>query len=149
GRAVAATLGYQPNIHTGRLDFNDNTHALYPGMLFYQETSCKCFAQGGFQFRVPLEGDNVYTFDYALSFGYWLYRHPSCDMGCGNGGCMSCGSKPWITGLVPQIEFYGKEVIGDATITNPFGIDPLRFSGPAGPTFFNPFVYEEPRHVYD
>jgi hypothetical protein len=153
GRVVSATLGYQPDIDTGRLEFNDNTHALYPGMLFYDEVSCRCFAQGGFQFRVPLEDNNVYTFDYAVSFGYWLWRHPSCDGNwygdCGHGGCH--GHRPLIIGLVPQIEFFGKEVIGDATITNPFGLDPLPFfdSSTGTTTFFNPFVYEEPRHVYD
>lgn len=153
GRAVSATLGYQPNIETGRLEFNDNTHALYPGMLFYQEMSCKCFAQGGFQFRVPIEdsNNNIYTFDYALSFGYWLWKHPSLEGGGWGNGCQGCGKTPLILGLVPQVEFFGKEVIGDATIENPFGLDPLSFfdSSTGTTTFFNPFVYEEPRHVYD
>jgi hypothetical protein len=146
-RAVSATLGYQPDIDTGRLEFNDNCHAVYPGLLFYQETGARCFMQGGCQFRIPLEDNNIYTFDFALSFGYWLWRHESCGgygHGYGHGDCMGC-KKPLITGIVPQIEFFGKEVIGDDTITDPFGIDPIDYSG----TFFNPFVYREPRHVYD
>jgi len=149
GRAVSATLGYQPDIDTGLLEFNDNCHAVYPGMLFYQDVNCRTFVQGGFQFRIPLEDNNIYTFDYAISFGYWLWRHPSLDNNCGFGDCYGCGKKPLILGLIPQVEFFGKHVIGDATIENPFGLQPLDFGSPGAPLFFNPFVYEEPRHVYD
>jgi len=145
---LAGLLGYQPDVGTGFLTFNDRCHSLTPGMLFLclSDHHPRGFVQGGFQFRIPLESNNVSTFDYVLAAGCWLWRHPSLD---GSEGACFPGRRPWVVGLVPQIEVYGKHVINDATITDPFGLRPLLLGISDPPFFFNPFVYEEPRHVYD
>lgn len=149
GFVLSGVLGYQPHFSSGFLEFNDRCHSLTPGMLFLlqDEHHPHLFYQGGFQFRIPLESNNVTTFDYVLSVGYWLWRHPSLDAVDADG--TGWGRRPWILGVVPQVEVYGKHVVGDATITDPFGLGPLNVGSETTPAPFNPFVYEEPRHVYD
>lgn len=149
GFVLSGVLGYQPDVRTGFLEFNDTCHSLSPGMLFIYQDECheRVIVQGGFQFRIPLESNNVSTFDYVLSAGYWLWRHPSLDAVEADG--VDWGRRPWVLAVVPQIEVYGKHVIGDATITDPFGLGPLNVGTLASPIPFNLFVYEEPRHVYD
>jgi hypothetical protein len=155
GTVVSAILGIQPQHSTEAGAFNDDTTALYPGMLFLN-ASDSLLLQGGFQVRIPWGGNQVYTFDWALSAGYWLYRDPSTLHNGGWANCGSCcggGKGGWIRGILPQVEIYGKHVIGDATITDPFDF-------PAGVQIFDsstgtfsllrfPFTYEEPRHVFD
>jgi hypothetical protein len=166
---VSAILGFEPETETDPFEFKEERSRLYPGALFYKD--CGDFIlQGGFQFGIPLSENQVHTFDWALSLGYWLYRNPRCcDLGCaysrygnGCGGCSGCGGGDWcggcgwlkgsILGVIPQVELYGKHVLGDATVTSPFNT----------PTFFDIddslpgdeysgtiFLFEEPRNVID
>ncbi|MCS6977474.1 MAG: hypothetical protein NZM31_10770 [Gemmatales bacterium] len=149
GFVLSGLLGYQPYFGSSLLEYNDRCHSLTPGLLFLCQDECHqhAFVQGGFQFRIPLESNNVTTFDFVLSAGFWLWRHPSLDAVDTDG--VGWGRRPWVLGLVPQVEVYGKHVVGDATITDPFGLGPLNVGSETTPAPFNPFVYEEPRHVYD
>jgi hypothetical protein len=147
---VSAVLGVQPQVHSGILAYKDDATSWYPGMLFFNQYSENVILQGGCQFRLPWGGNQVYTFDYGLSVGYYLYKAPCCDMGCSGGT-----HDAFLQGIVAQVELFGKHVIGDATVTNPFGTDYIQIE--VGDDFFSqtanigssPFIYTEPRTVYD
>jgi hypothetical protein len=148
--ALAATLGISPEIGVDRGEFLDPATRIYPGLLFYGEQG-NLIVQAGLQFGIPWGGNDVYTVDHAVSVGYWLYRadngHGDCYGGYGCHG--GCGRKSWLVGIIPQVEVYGKHVIGDATITDYAGTDAINFGSGSTLIVFNPFVYEEPRHVID
>lgn len=150
GSVVSATLGIQLQTDRNVGGIHDDTTAYYPGLLAYQEVGKNAFIQSGVQFRLPWGGNQVYTVDYGLSFGYWLYRHPSLEYGCGWGGYAASCHKPLILGIIPMVELYGKHVLGDATITDPFGFNAgtLPFADVFG-NFTAPVTFEEPRNVYD
>jgi hypothetical protein len=144
---LSATLGVTPETSVDQGDFNENTTKIYPGMLYYETLGPSLFTQGGFQFGIPVRGDQITTFDWSVSLGYWLYR----DCNLGNSCCCNSG----ITGIIPQVNLLGKHAVGDATRSNAFGIasdvvgfDPDGF-GPA-PSFTGTLsVYTEPQDVLD
>jgi len=163
--AVSATLGFLPETSIDAFEFKENHSRIYPGALFL--SNCGDFIlQGGIQFGIPLKDDQLKTFDWAISLGYWLYRNPSycdqpygcgqygygyghgCGMGCGHG----CGLGGGIMGIIPQIELLGKHVLGDATTFSAFDF-PTTFDptpGSPGDEFTDPFLFfEEPRNVID
>ncbi len=132
---VSFVFGIQPQVPQDLAAIKDDTTRLYPGLLLYRQVTDRLFMQGGFQFGLPLEGNQVYTYDWAVSSGYWIYRHASLDPYCYD--CTTCCGQPLVVGIIPQVELLGKHVLGDATITEPFGL--------SGPGIF----FEEPRHVVD
>lgn len=154
---LSGTLGYAPEASTTGTVINDDHDRVYPGILYYRQLSDDSFLQAGSQFGIPVHGEQ-YTWDWALSYGFWAYRHSSidpccsCGGGCGcggyGGGCgSSCGcgcqcDQPCLLGIVPQIELLGKHVIGDTTFNAPSGL-------PSGGPFIPWFVGEEPRHIMD
>jgi len=97
GTVVSGILGFQFQDDIEDAELKEDTTKIYPGMLVYTTLSNDSYMQGGFQFGLPLEGVQVYHFDWALAYGRYLYRHRchgrynSC--GCGDAcGCESdCG----------------------------------------------------------
>jgi hypothetical protein len=143
---ISAILGLEPQTNTKRAELSDDTTRIYPGALFLHNYSESLFVQGGFQFSIPTESNQVTTFDYALSLGYWLYRNPSLEGGC-HQQC-GCGDSSFVLGIVPQIEILGKHVVGDATVTDPFGLG-AGYDLNGDSISDDIFVYEEPRTVLD
>jgi hypothetical protein len=146
---LSATLGITPETSVSPGEFNENTTKLYPGMLYYETLSPDLFTQGGFQFGIPLREDQITTFDWSVSLGYWLYR--DCSLQCGR-CCSGCG----ITGIIPQVNLLGKHTVGDDTRANAFGFssdvsgfDPDGSIGPAPPFTGTLLVYTEPQDVLD
>jgi hypothetical protein len=142
---LSATLGVTPETSVDKGDFNENTTKIYPGMLYYETISPDLFTQGGFQFGIPVTDDQITTFDWSVSLGYWLYR--DCNLG-------NCCCNSGITGIIPQINLLGKHTVGDDTRTNAFGFS---FSGGFDPDNGGPIspfsgafaTYVEPQHVLD
>lgn len=150
---LSATLGITPQTSVQQGALNENTTKLYPGMLYYEMLGPNLFTQGGFQFGIPTREDQIYTFDWSLSLGYWLYR--DCNLNCCNSCCSHSCASGRITGIIPQVNFLGKHTLGDGTRFNAFGI-PTAVSGfdPDGlggvPSFTgNLAIYNEPRDVID
>jgi hypothetical protein len=138
---LSATLGVTIDTGADQGDFNEDTTKIYPGMLYYETLGSGLFTQGGFQFGIPTESDQITTFDWSISLGYWLYQDCSLSRGC------CCCNSGRITGLIPQVNLLGKHVIGDETRENAFGLGSLNQSlismGAA------PLVYSEPEDVLD
>jgi hypothetical protein len=132
GTVVSATLGFQPQTSISPFELREKTTRYYPGFLFYHCLGCNWFLQGGMQAGIS-DRDAPNTLDYALSLGWWFYRYDPC----------ACPwYKPCITGIIPQVEVFGKDVIANGG-NNPFDIplDPLGGGGQAS--------FREARHVYD
>src|SRR5262249_34000701 len=129
-RVVSAILGFQPQISNSPGELKEETTRFYPGVLFYQNLNDNLFVQGGFQFGLSTS-NLAQTFDYASGAGYWRYREQKngcCECGGGRGRC--------VTGIVPQVEFYGKNVmVGSQNLAFDLGTNNLGF--------------REGRNVYD
>ncbi len=146
---VSATLGLTPQTSIEQGDFDENTTKFYPGMLYYETLSPQLFTQGGFQFGIPVRNDQITTFDWSVSLGYWLYR--DCNLNC----CRCCNSGQ-ITGIIPQVNLLGKHTVGDGTRNNAFGFNSavVGFSPDPDdllvPTFTGSLaLYREPNDVLD
>jgi hypothetical protein len=132
GTVVSAIFGVQPQTSTNEFELHEKTTRYYPGVLFYQAVGCDWFLQGGFQASISSR-DAPNTLDYAVSLGCWLYRADPCDY---------LWHKPCLTGIIPQIEVFGKNVIANGE-NNPFDI-------PGNPAVFNSQApFREARNVYD
>jgi hypothetical protein len=131
--AWSLTLGVQPQIASHDGELHEKSTRILPGFLFQQSLIGGLFVQGGMQMGISDRNDTN-TLDYALSFGYWLYAAPQpCPTAC---------CRPWLTGLVPQVEFYGANVVANQHS------DPFELQGnPSVPNSSAP--YQEPRNVYD
>jgi hypothetical protein len=145
---LTATLGLTPQTSIDAGDFDENTTKIYPGMLYYETIDRNWFTQGGFQFGIPVRDDQISTFDWSLSLGYWLYRD------CSLNSCHCCCSSGMVTGIIPQINLLGKHTVGDDNRNNAFGFDTFQFVDPDGfgpvPSFTGPLaVYTEPQSVLD
>jgi hypothetical protein len=114
---ISALFGVQPEIGSG-VTAQERATTYYPGALFYHRCGC-AFVQGGFQVAFS---DRAYndpdTFDYGLSLGYWLYRAAAC----GEQHCI-------VTGVVPQVEVFGSEVLTNGNRVRPDTIDGVTFIG--------------------
>jgi len=133
-RAVSAILGFQPQISNSPGELKEETSRIYPGMLFYRSLNDNLFVQGGFQFGLNT-ANLAQTFDYAIGLGYWLYRDQ-------DGGCDCGGRGRFVSGVVPQIEFYGKNIM--------VGSQHLAFDLPTSPAAgSSSFGFHEDRNVYD
>jgi hypothetical protein len=130
---LSATLGITPETSVDAGDLDEDTTKLYPGMLYYETLSPQLFTQGGFQFGIPFEDDQITTFDWSVSLGYWLYQ--DCSLVCGN----CCCNHGQITGIIPQVGILGKHVLGDEERLNAFGFSSTSFGT----------IYREPQDVID
>jgi hypothetical protein len=115
---LSAILGFSPQVSASANELHERTTRFFPGMLFFRSIGDNLFVQGGGQFGIATN-DAPQTIDYAVSFGYWLYRDPRLDIAGRridhNGQCCECNcERRWIAGLIPQIEILGKNVIGNS-----------------------------------
>lgn len=111
---VSAIFGLQPQISVTEGEPRDRATLFYPGMLFYRNVSDNLFVQGGFQVGVPSNNNFTTTLDYALSFGYWLYRNDEVS---------DCGRRPLLTGIIPQVEFFGRNTLAGSTVVDDLDMD--------------------------
>jgi hypothetical protein len=91
---VSGILGVQFQDGFEEKEVKEDDTKIYPGMLAFHTLANDNFLQGGFQFGLPLEGTQVYHFDWALGYGKFLYKDPCwgrCGHGSGCGGCGDCG----------------------------------------------------------
>jgi hypothetical protein len=105
---VSAIFGVQPEIGSGTTA-QERATTYYPGLLMYRAMGDNAFMQGGFQYGFSDRGYNTPdSLDYAISLGYWLYRAPQCE--CDRG----------LTGIIPQVEFFGSNIIrgGDRNVAS-------------------------------
>ena len=158
---VSGALGIAPQIRHRRASIQENTSRLIPGLLFLHVLDDdRWILQGGTGFSLPTQTDQIYTWDYGLSIGRYLYRHESLVTGE--------PTDKFLLGIVPMFEVIGKEVIGRNDVRGAFGLNsnaPLTSPGTFSPvdgsrTVFLPqdpsrsfnsaaFLFEEPRHVVD
>jgi hypothetical protein len=131
--AWALSLGIQPQTASHNGELHEKSTRILPGVLFSQAVGCGLFVQGGMQLGISDRNDTN-TLDYSLSFGYNLYACPASDS-------PACG-RPLITALIPQVEFYGANVLANDT-SNPFELQ----GNPMVPGSSAP--YREPRNVFD
>ncbi len=145
---VSGTFAFSPEVGIDGQVITMPEAYVYPGMLFYEELSQDLVLQGGVQFGIPVQGD-VYTLDWSVSLGYWLYRHESMFFD------NPCVKKPWLLGVMPMVEILGKHLLDDGTIRGMAeladDVDTSQgdiFTTPSG--FYEPFVeYDEPRDIVD
>lgn len=138
---VSPVIGLQ--IETGQAhgQLHENGSRLIPGLLVFWALSDRLFLQGGTQFSYSFS-DYSQTLDYAVSLGYWLYRDSSMDVAGRNRESFRRSAVPFLTGFIPQVDFYGKNVLANAT-TIPYQIDTPTLPGVSyGP-------YAEGKNVYD
>jgi hypothetical protein len=126
---ISATLGLQPQTASHQGELHEKTTMIYPGVLIYQTLGNKAFIQSGMQFGFS-DRSSTNTFDYAISAGYWLYRADCSD-----------GNSRFLTGIIPQVEFFGKHVIANSH-RNPFDFSDVPGAGSTVPFF-------EERNVFD
>lgn len=121
---VSLTFGYEPQVSSNLNELHERTSRFLPGLLFFQGYGDRLFLQGGFQGNIS-SNDAPTTIDYALSLGAWLYRDPRLDIaGRPIHDCTgSCHKVHWISGVIPQVEVLGKNVVsnshGAALVTTP------------------------------
>jgi hypothetical protein len=126
-RAVAATLGIQPQVSSSPFELHEKDTRFLPGLLVYQSMD-DLFVQGGFQLGFDSRNAAT-TFDWAVSAGYWVYRCNSSD-----------GNSRLLSGVAPQIEVYGAHtLVGAANV--PYDL-------PTGLNDTN-VHFQEPRNVID
>jgi hypothetical protein len=131
--ALSVTLGADPQTASHNGELHEKSTRLLPGVLFYEWLGCRLFVQGGFQAGISTRNDPN-TIDYALSLGYWLYGCPEAT----SMDCYGC----WVTGIIPQVEIYGSNVIANGN-SNPFEL-------PGNPAFFGSSApFQSPRNIYD
>jgi hypothetical protein len=120
---LTGTLGATTETENERGEINEGVSKIYPGFLFYEGLTRDLFLQGGAQAGMPLGGSNeVYTADWSLSLGYWLYRDP-CPCGPGRHDRPHFLRAFKVTGIIPQINVLGKHTVGNNRIVGPFGFD--------------------------
>jgi hypothetical protein len=111
---ISPVIAFQPN--TGQRDdqLHDRSARIYPGFLFFETLGGNCFLQGGCQCGITT-GSGSDTVDYGLSFGMWLYRDSSLDVAGRRTDPFERSALPCCTGVIPQLELYGKNVISGAS----------------------------------
>jgi hypothetical protein len=117
-RVWSAVIGVSPQSGDSPDELHERTTRFYGGFLFFRAITCDFFVQGGGQVDIATN-DLPQTLDYALSFGYWLYRNPHLDTAGRPIDEMapqfySC-CHHWIWGVIPQVELLGKYVMANRT----------------------------------
>jgi hypothetical protein len=126
---LSGTFAFQPEIGTDDAStpgINEDTWRLYPGLLYFEDLGGGWFMQDGVQAGIPTESDQITTLDWAVSFGNWVYRDPYLDCSTRR-ACCCCYRQPMILGVIAQVEFFGKHVLGDRTMNHAFGVPNLRY----------------------
>jgi hypothetical protein len=134
---LTAVLGFSPETSYSANDFRDRRSRVYPGLLGYYDLGNGLFMQAGFQVGVGLHDDSPLTVDYGISVGYWLYKADhlnECDH----------HSKPFLCGIVPQVEIYGDNVLAQGTFSNATDV-----AGINTPFTGQGVVVDEQRNIYD
>jgi hypothetical protein len=163
-QVLAGLFGISPEIPQDEISIVERTSRLSPGMLYYRQLDPNgdWFTQAGTAFSLPTKTDQIYTWDWALGLGHWLYRHESLiDPN------VLAPEDQFVLGIIPQFEVLGKHVIGDSTVRGAFGLSsavPTTANGTVssrtdstelvfadGVTRLSnaAFEFEEPRHVVD
>ena len=118
---TSLAVGFDPQISHGEPGtITEFTSRGTLALLHYRDRG-QWFNQWGMAYSGGLDTDQIDSFDWALSVGYWMYRHWSIDpcARCCPEGCCDC--VPFVVGLAPQFEVLGHHVIGSESITDPFG----------------------------
>jgi hypothetical protein len=140
--AVAATLGVQPQVASNNGELHEKDTRYLPGILAYQGSSDSgCFFQEGAQFGIS-DRNISDTFDWALMVGYWLYHAETSE-----------GNHPWLSGIAPQLEVFGKHVMVGSQ-NQPFDIPIGGFSSSSSSSVTPSSLgvgapFREPRNVID
>ncbi len=140
---TSAVLALQPETGQKEFSVSERTTRFYPGMLGYRSLSSDLFMQWGVQASLPTDGSYTTAADWAVSFGYWLYRYNNANRR---------RNRPFVVGVVPQVELLGHHVLGDTTVEGAYGIPTSSSSsifGPLGGDNSALYVYEEDRNVVD
>ncbi|MFT5322554.1 MAG: hypothetical protein ACI8P0_000389 [Planctomycetaceae bacterium] len=161
-QVLAGLFGVSPQIPQDQISIVERTSRVSPGLLYYREIDDRWFAQAGTAFSLPTKRDQIFTWDWALGLGHWLYRHESLV-----DPDVIAPDNQFLLGIIPQFEVLGKHVIGDTTVRGAFGLSGL-VPGTASGTVSSrtdstelvfadgitrlsnaAFEFEEPRHVVD
>jgi hypothetical protein len=161
---ISPVLGIVPEISQNAGELHEKAWRFLPGMLFLQPLGDRCFLQGGFQFNLATNGATN-SFDHAICLGCWLCKDPNVDA-TGRAirpdpeSCAPPAEKRCLTGIIPQVEFFGKEILSQGSnlpydpgfFNNPntgFG-GQTSVSGPGGATLSTSLItYRETRNVFD
>jgi hypothetical protein len=134
---LTAILGYTPETSYSLDQFRDKRSRLTPGALAWLDLGNGLFMQAAFQVGIGLADDSPLTVDYGVSVGYWLYRAPHLD-------CCDMKSRPFLCGIIPQVEIYGDNVLAQGTFSNATDGQVIN------PAFPNQgVIVDEQRNVYD
>jgi len=126
---ISPTIGLQTQASSSDGELHEQTTRFYPGILIYQTLGEKMFIQAGMQFGIS-DGSSPNTFDYAISAGCWLYRADCSE-----------GNTRFLTGIIPQIEFFGKHVLANSR-NNPYDFSEVSGAGSNVPFFENRNVFD-------
>ncbi len=133
---LSGMLEVSPEISGPDHGIREHTTRVAPAFLYYKELSEDWFFQGGAGMNVPTRGNQILTADYALSVGFWAYRHESLRRYAQLDAATASMSKPLILGLLPQFEVLGKHVLGNNTNNGLYGLSnatPMRAPGTYNP----------------
>lgn len=162
--AIVGILSLSPQIPKPQYVIGEDTTRINPGLLGFQQLSDRWFSIGAFGFSFPSEGDQLTTFDFALSLSWWLYRDESFEPYYRSDGCER---RKFLMGVVPHFEVLGKSVLGNNRLVGNFDLEsraPRTAPGTVSPVdgttnIYLPqdeslireavYFYEEPRHVID
>jgi hypothetical protein len=137
---ISPMLAFQPATSQEDGQLHDKSSRIYPGFLFFQNIGNTFFLQGGLQFGITT-GLGSNTADYGLSLGMWLYRDGSIDVAGRRTDSFERTALPFCTGVIPQLELWGKNVISGASRPP---IDPIT------PDLFETYTgFHEGENVYN
>lgn len=134
-------------IQTGQSlgELHERTSRIQPGILFYHAWDSGSFVQGAVQYSVPFTSSAT-TVDYGLSLGWWLYRDDSLDVAGRRTQTWERTALPFVTGIIPMIEIWGKNVVSGA---NAEPLTPVVLPSTVPGITYQYSGYSEPRNVYD
>ncbi|MEO1998722.1 MAG: hypothetical protein ABGZ17_26045, partial [Planctomycetaceae bacterium] len=159
---LTGVLSISPQVPIPRFSIAEKTTRINPGLLFYHQIDEDWFLIGGGGVSLPTTDDQITTLDYGLSLSYWLYRHESLEP-----YYRGPEQTTWLMAIVPHVEVFGKQVLGNNTRTDFFNLSssqPQTAPGTVSPldgttNVYLPgtnqlvsqttFFFEEPEHVVD
>jgi len=159
---LTGVLSISPQVPIPEFSIAERTTRINPGLLFYHQLDEDWFLIGGGGVSVPTTDNQITTVDYGLSLSYWLYRHASLEP-----YYRGPEQTAWVMGVVPHVEVFGKQVLGNNVRTGFFDLSssqPQTAPGTVSPVdgttnIYLPgtntlvgettFFFEEPEHVVD